>query len=270
VVLNRVATNEEELPGLIAAVTDLLGTEPYVIQEGSTDAAAVADHISTLVPDSRVDILVPIMARTAVAGARFVAREVTTAAFDIGEVTSAIEGIPDCAVDVLAFDVQVTWDGTRDAIVERVAINVRDRDDDIMRASETELAERILEGLRPWEDDDLMSSLDVWRERCISTFLDAASIRWRRSNAEQLIEQFSWSTAINPGIATPKRLSRIMGDRYDEATSQMQTALEQLVCETLDLRVAAWQAELDRLGAYQPGALAASADAVESQWSIRD
>jgi hypothetical protein len=270
VVLNRVATAGEERPGLVSSVMDLFGTEPYVIGEGGEDVASVADHISGIVPDSSPDPLASIMFRTVVAGTRFIVRDITNAAIDIGETARAIEGLPDCVAAASGYDVQVTWDGTRDGIVERVAIKTRDRDDDIVRGSGSDLAQRILDTIGPWDSDEFSLALDTWHERCISTFLDASSIRWRRSSAEQMVRRFSWSAAINSDIVAPKRFSRILGGRMNETTSQMQADLEKLTCETLDARVALWQTELDQLGEYQPGALASAADAVESQRPIHD
>lgn len=265
VVLNRVATTGDETPDLITSVTDTFGIEPYVIGEGGEDPGAIANHITGLIPVSRSDTVASIMLRTVVAGTRFVVQEVTNAALNIGEVAGVIEDIPDCVADDSEYDVQVSWDGTREAIITRVAIAIRDRDDDIVRGSETELAQRILESIGAWEDDALSSALDAWHERCISTFSDASSVRWRRANAEQLVKRFSWSTAINSGIVAPKRFSRILGTRLNETTSQMRSALEQLICEAHHARVALWQAELDRFGDYQPGPLASAVDAVDTQ-----
>jgi hypothetical protein len=246
-------------------VTDLFGTEPYVICEHGEGRASIADHIVGLIPARRSDAVASIMFRAAGAGARFIVREVTSAAPDIGKVTDGVDGVPACEIDASRYDVQVSWDGTRDGITKRVAIYIRDRDDDVVRASGTELAERILESIGPWDGEDLSEDLDAWRDRCVSAYSDSSSVRWRRSNAEQLIERFSWSTAINQGIVAPKRFSRIMGARLDETRSQMRSALETIVCGYVDARLGVWRAELDGFGDYQPGTLASAADAIESE-----
>jgi energy-coupling factor transporter ATP-binding protein EcfA2 len=270
IVLNRVATAVGDLPNLVASVTDMFGTQPYVVLEDGDDAVSIADHIAGLIPGSRADTLASIMYRSAIAGSRFIVREITNAAIHIGEVANAIDGMPTCVVDVSTYDVQVSWDGTRKGIIERTAINARDRDGDVMRGSGTDLAERMLESIGPWEGDELSVALDLWHERCVESFLDASSIRWRRSSAEQLVRRFSWSTAINPGIVAPKRFSRIFGTRLDETSSQARADLERLICEALDARLSLWQAELNRLGDYQPGLLASAADDVESRRSACD
>jgi energy-coupling factor transporter ATP-binding protein EcfA2 len=264
IVLNRVTTHGEESRVLLASVNDMFDAQPYVIGEGGQGRASIAEHISGLIPASRSDSVASIMIRAAGSSTRFVVREVTNAAPDIGEVAGAVDSIPDCVTDTSRYDVQMSWDGTRDEILNRVGIDIRDRDDDIVRTSGTELAERILEGIGPWEDEDLSGALDSWRESCISRFSDASSVRWRRTNAQQLIERFSWSTAMDSAIVAPKRFTRIMGANLDETTSQMLSALQIVVCGSLDARLDAWRGQLDRLGDYQPGVLASAADALES------
>lgn len=270
VVLNRVTTDGAETRDLTDSVTETFGVEPYVIGEHGEGRTSISNHIMGLIPASRSDVVASIMVRAAGAGARFVVREVTSGAPDIGKVASAVDGIPECETDASRFDIQVSWNGTRDGITKRVAIDVRDRDDNVVRASGTELAERILESAEPWDDEDLSAALDAWCDLCISTFSDSSTVRWRRSSARQLIERFSWSTAINPDIVAPKRFSRILGSQLDVTTTQMRSALETLVCEHVDARMAAWSAELARIGDYQPGALASAADDIDSTGPVRD
>jgi len=264
VVLNRVAATREETRDLVASVSDMYGKEPYVISQNDLPGPTISDHIADQIPISRTDVVASIMVRTAAAGARFIVREVTSAAPDLGRVSSAVDGIADCSADVSRYDVQVSWEGTRDAIIERFAIDIRDRDDTIVRMSDTELAERALESIGPWDDgEDLASDLDTWRDRCVSTFSDAASIRWRRSSAQQLIDRFSWSTSINPEIVAPKRFVRVLGERLDGVSDQMQSDLETLICSHLDARLKTWRGTLEGLGDYKPGALASAADGLE-------
>ena len=270
VVLNRVATTDAETEELLASVTDVFGAEPYVIGENGAGVRSIADHIVGMIPSTRSGAVASIMFRAAGAGARFVVREVTNAAPDIGKVTGAVDEMPDCAIDVSRYDVQVSWDGTRDAIMERVAISIRDRDDTVMRESGTRLAERILDGIGPWDGEELSTALDAWRDECISAFSDSASVRWRRSNAQQLIERFSWSTSINPEIVSPKRFSRIMGARLGESSGRMRSGLEDLICGHLDARLVVWRSELSLLGEFQPGVLAAAAGAIDDQRPVHD
>jgi len=269
-VLNRAPAVGEETRDLFTSVSDRFGMEPYVIFEGGAGRDSIADHLVASTPRSRSDVVASIMVRVAAAGARFVIREVTNAAPDIGKVTRSVNGIPDCVTDASLYDVQTSWDGTRDEIVAGVVADVSNSDEIVVQASETELAGRVLESIGVWDGEDLSRALDAWRDRCVSTFSDASSVRWRRANAEQLIERFSWSTAINPGIVAPKRFSRIMGATLEETTSQMRSGLEALVCEYVDGRLAVWLAKLDRIGSYQPGALASAADAIDRQQPVRD
>jgi hypothetical protein len=211
-----------------------------------------------------------IMMRAAGAGARFVVREATNAAPDIGKVAAAIDALPDCVSDTTRIDVQDSWEGTRDGIVARVETDVRDRDDDIIRSSETQLAERVAESIGQWNGEDLIHTLDLWRDQCIEEFSQAASVRWRRSNAQQLIGRFSWSISINPEIVPPKRFTRIMGSNLEDTSSRMRSALETLMCEGADGRLTQWRKKLDELGDFQPGALASAADAVEGSTPAHD
>ncbi|MCL1586971.1 MAG: 50S ribosome-binding GTPase [Actinomycetia bacterium] len=271
VVLNRVATTREETSDLLASVSDMFGTEPYVISQNDSPGSAISDHIANQIPISRTDVVASIMVRSAGTGARFIVREVTSAAPTLGKVSSAVDGITDCSADVSQYDVQVSWEGTRDAIIERFAIDVRDRDDTIVRTSDTDLAERTLELIGPWADgEDMISDLDTWHDRCISAFSDAATIRWRRSSTRQLIDRFSWSTSINQDIVAPKRFVRVLGERLDGVRDQMRTDLESLICSYLDARLETWRSTLDGLGDYKPGALASAADGFDSVRPGRD
>jgi hypothetical protein len=271
VALNRVATTREETRDLVASVSDMFGTEPFIIRENDSPGSTISDHIAGRIPGSRADVVASIMVRAAAAGARFIVREVTNAAPALGTVSSAVDGITDCAAGVSRYDVQVSWDGTRDAIIKRLAIDVRDRDDTIVRTSDSDLAERVLDSIGPWSGGEVLSKgLDAWHDRCVLAFSDAASVRWRRSNAQQLIERFSWSTAINSDIVAPKRFSRVLGDRLDEVSDQMRSDLETLVCGHFDARLEMWHATLECLGNYRPGALASAVDVFDSVHPPRD
>lgn len=270
VVLNRVATQGAETRDLLRSVTDVFGTEPYVISEDADVGASIADHILGLMPAKRSAAVTSIMLRASEAGTRYIVRDVTNSAPDIGRIGGAVDDIPDCVFDTTRLDVQVSWEGTRDEITRRVAIDIRDGEDDVVRISRTDLAERILDSIGPWDEENLAEALDSWRDRCISTFSGAASVRWRRASAKQLIERFSWSTAINPGIVPPKRFTRIMGASLVETKAQMRSDLEGLVCEYLSARLDVWRAALDGLGDYQPGALASAVDALASSWHAHD
>jgi hypothetical protein len=264
VVLNRMASTGDEADDLVASVAEMFDTDPFVLVEGGDAGPRVADHFAGLIPRTRSDAVASIMVRAAAAGARLVVRELTVAAVEIGKVRAAVDAIPECGSDTPAYDVQESWDGTRDAIVSRVAIAVLGQDDDVVRSCETGLAERTLASIGPWEDTGLLDGLDAWRDLCTTEFTDASSIRWRRANAEQLIDRFSWSIAINPGIVVPKRFSRIMGSSMEAVSVHMRTVLADLVCDQLEKRLDAWRAKLDEYGAYQPGALATAADALEA------
>jgi hypothetical protein len=264
VVLNRVATTRQETLDLVASVSNMFGTDPYVISQNHSPGPSISEEIVSRIPTSRADVVASIMVQAAATGARFIVREVTNGAPDLGKVSSAVDSITDCSADVSRYDVQVSWEGTRDAIIKRFAIDIRDRDDTIVRTSDTDLAERVLVSIGPWDDgEDLTGDLDVWRDRCISAFSDAASIRWRRSSARQLIDRFSWSTSINPDIVAPKRFVRVLGDRLDEVSGQMRSNLETLICGHLDERLKMWSRKLEGLGDYQPGALASAADGLD-------
>jgi len=271
VVLNRVATTPDETSDLVASVADMFGTEPYVISQNDSPGPTISDHVANQIPTSRADVVASIMVRVAATGAHFVVREVTSAAPTLGKVSSAVDGITDCSADVSRYDVQVSWEGTRDAIIERFAIEIRDRDDTIVRTADTDLAERTLELIGAWDDGEgLTSDLDTWHDRCVSAFSDAASIRWRRSSAQQLIDRFSWSTSINSDIVAPKRFVRVLGERMDGASDQMRTDLETLICSHLDARLETWRSTLGCLGDYKPAALASAADGFDSVIPARD
>jgi energy-coupling factor transporter ATP-binding protein EcfA2 len=271
VVLNRVETTREETRDLVASVSDMFGTEPYVISQNDSPGPTISDHIANQIPISRADVVASIMVRAVAIGARFIVREVTSAAPTLGKVSSAVDGIADCSADVSRYDVQVSWEGTRDAIIKRFAIDIRDSDDTIVQTSDTDLAERALDLIGPWDDDeDLTSDLDTWHDHCVAVFSDAASIRWRRSSTQQLIDRFSWSTSINPDIVAPKRFVRVLGERLDGVSDQMRTDLEILICNHLDARLEMWRGTLDGLGDYKPGALASAADGFDSVHPGRD
>jgi len=266
-VLNRMDAHGPEAADLLSSVADVFGVEPYVVREGGEGLSGVAGHLAAILPRGKSDILVSIMARTAVAGTRFVVRAVVNAARDIEKVQAVVDQLADCVEDLSTYPVQVAWEGTRDEMVASIAREIRDRDDDIVRGCGTELGERVLAVMDPWDEASLVDSLDGWHERCGALFTDRASIRWRRSSAQQMIGRFSWSTAINAEVAAPKRFSRIMGARLDETTREMRSELESLLCGETETRTRALRTALTDLGDYQPGALAAAADALDPQAS---
>jgi len=270
VILNRVTTTGDETSALLESVTGLFGMEPSVLEEAAEGSVPIATLIEELIPPSRSSAMGSIMMKAAGAGARFVVREATNAAPEIGKVAGAIDTLPECVMDTTRFDIQDSWEGTRGGIVARVETDVRDRDDVIIRSSGTPLAERVAESIGPWNGEDLVHELDLWRDQCLEEFSRAASVRWRRSNAEQLIGRFSWSTSINPAIVPPKRFTRIMGANLDGTSGRMRSVLEALVCECTDGRLTVWRKKLHELGDFQPGILASAADALDGQGPARD
>jgi len=264
-VLNRVADAHAAGEDLVRSVAGRFGVEPYVLHDAAEADGTILDHIARAIPPTRIDAMVPIMAKSAGAGARYVVREATNAAPEIGKVAATLATMPDCMIDISHYDLQMSWDGTREGIVDNTVAYIHDRDEDVVRGSGTSLAERIREIIGPWEAEALVSDLDTWSERNRDRFTEAASVRWRRSNADQLIERFSWSTVIDPQMIVPKRFTRIMGQRLADTITAARADLIRTVCSHVDARSALWHAVLDTLGSYRPGVLAAAADTFERE-----
>jgi hypothetical protein len=259
-ILNRVAVHGLDRAELLASAADAFGREPYIIDEGELLPDGLIEHVGKAIPTERTDVMRSIMTRTASAGARFVVRAVLNAAPDIGKVRLAVDGLSDSARDHGPHDVEASWSDTRDGMVEHTAREIRERDDDVVRRSGTGLASRILADIGPWDETVLASDLDDWWQGCIATYRAQASIRWRRAGAQQLIERFSWKSAISSDVVTPKRFSRIMGVRLVEAAQASRSDLEALLSASVQTRTTTWIDALEQLGGFQPGDLLAAAD----------
>lgn len=262
VVVNRMNASGRQRTTLLESVTGIFGSDPFVVDEGDMTPSGLEERIRLEVTSGRATTMRSIMVRSALAGTRFIVRAVTNAAPKIGKVRLAIDGLPESTHDQWTYDVQASWSGTRDRIVERVGVEVSDRDAKILSNANTDLGRRILDDIGTWDESVLAAQLDDWRDRCIAGFEEAASIRWRRTSAKQLIERFSWMSSISSDVVTPKRFTRIMGDQLAKRRQAFRSDLQSLMSVSVQARTTAWIGVLDELGSFQPARLLTAGDAL--------
>jgi len=270
VILNRVRGDEQERSTLLRSVRGIFDTGLIVVGEGEADPAVLREMVAASVGHRDEASSMTIMSHAAASAARFIAGTVTSNAPEIGAVRRAVEELPLLTASMPSLVVRDSWLATKQATVEMVARTIRDRDDDIVRGSKTQLGQRILDRLGSWDEATLDADLDLWRARCVDIHMQAASIRWRRRAAEQMVERLAWKSAINDDVVLPKRFLRIMGKQRAIVTDIGRDELSVLIAGSVEERRVGWLDLLSDLGSYQPGDLAGAADAMDSARRIDD
>lgn len=270
VILNRVRGDEQEQSTLLESVRGIFDTGLVVVREGEADPANLRQLVAAGVGDRAEGSSTAIMSHAASSAARFIAGTVTSNALEIGAVRRAVEGLPLFAASMPSLAVHDSWLATKQATVDMVARAIRDRDDDIVRGSKTQLGQRILDRIGRWDGATLDADLDLWRARCVDIHMQAASIRWRRGAAEQMIERLAWKSAVNDGVVLPKRFLRIMGKQRAMVTDTGRDELSVLIAGSVEERRVEWLDLLSNLGSYRPGDLLGAADAMDSARRIDD
>ena len=259
-VLNRVEATPDETVELERSVESVFGVEPIVVATGDTTVPALRSIITDSLVTDRYASERTIVTNALRSSSRYLARATASAAGEIAAVNTAVQSEGEFDVPGAVFNVADSWLATKQSMVEEVATEIRGGDDRIVRSANVPLAERLRVDNGPWTEDVIDTDLDLWRDRCRGMFLERASIRWRRGSAEQLIDHYSWKTAINRNVIAPRRLARIMGKHLEDVTSTAHDELLVILAGSVEERRRTWMDSLARLGSYQPGRLLAFAD----------
>ena len=265
IVLNRQRGTTEERSEILASVEARFpGSDPLVIGE-SEGTVTLRSRLETAVADlPRAGGREAIARAAAVEAGRHVAGAVTAGAIDFGQVEGAVQSVASPHISGHGLTVHEGWPSTQEVLLDVIRRSVDALDLAIVDLAANPLAERVLETLEPWEEPRVKSALASWRRNAADRFRSDAHIRWRRSSAEQLLDQFSWMTGVNPSVEIPKRVHRVMGTRLPLAIQQVHERLVAIANESLAQRLKAWSDEVESIGSFMPGELLGAADRLES------
>ena len=266
VVLNRMPTGELDREALIDSVRSVFDVDPIVLEDGVGDPSALLVVLDDTTHWRADNARRNIMAHSGASGAIFIAGAVTNNAWQIEAVRASVEAAPLPAADWEPLTVRDSWLATKQSMVETVARRIRDSEDDVVRSSGAPLGDRIRSELGPWVESTLDADLDAWQTRCVDLHVEAASMRWRRKSGRQLLERLSWRSAINEDIVNSKRFVKIMGKEFPRVAAEARDEFRVLLEGSIEERRVAWLNVLADLGEYQPGVLAASAEALENEY----
>lgn len=259
VVLNRIDVAQDDREDLLGSVTDRFATSVVLIDEGEPLDGAVDELLDTLNIDSVEYQRSAILRSAAAAGAGYLAKRVTGTVDLLGRLERTLEKATLPSIGVATLPILDGWDDTRSAIVER-CVGAESSIDESMTSEGGPLAANLLDTIPPIDPAGESSALDEWKSQTVDAFVVEARIRWRRSAASELIDRFAWRAAINSDVQTPPRFRRIMGDRLDGCSGKARDALDQLLNEPLERRLAAWREAGADIGSFAPGILLALSD----------
>jgi hypothetical protein len=265
VVLNRQRGTALERGEILASVKDRFSINEVVVINESDGSAILQSRLELAVADlPRAGGRAAIARATAVGAGRHVAGAVTSAAIDFGQVQGAVQSVASPHISGRGLAVHESWHATQQVLLDQISHSVDALDRAIIELAANPLAERVLQSLEPWHEAPVKTALSDWRGDAADRFRSDATIRWRRSSAEQLLDQFSWKTGVNPSVEVPKRVDRVMGTRLTSAIRQVHEFLVSIANESLAQRLKAWNDEVEAIGSFMPGELLAAADRLES------
>lgn len=265
VVLNRQRGTTQERDEMLASVEDRFSSSEVLVINESGGAALLASWLELAVTElPRAPGKAAIARATTVKAGRHVAGAVTAAAIDFGQVKNAVQSVASPHISGRGLAVHETWHSTQQALLDQISRSVDALDRAIVDLAANPLAERIHESLEPWQEQPVKSALVGWRRETAGRFRSDATIRWRRTSTEQLLDQFSWKTGVNPSVEVPKRVHRVMRGRLALATQHAHDVLVSIANDSLASRLKAWSDEMETIGSFMPGELIAAADRLES------
>lgn len=263
IVLNRQRGTESER-AVVAESADQRFDGVSVVEveeDGGVDElqkAIVANAAKVPVEHERVAIA----RSTACEAGRFVASSLTSASIGLGTLADAVERaqLPEISGEGLA--VMESWRTTERELVALVRRSIGDLDRRITDAADRALAQRVADTLGEWDATGLEEGLEVWRTDTSDLYTSNATIRWRRSATERLVDRASWKSGVNAEVRVPNRVTRVMGSRFDAVTTESHTALLALLNQQVEGRRDLWRVAIEDIGSFMPGELLASVEAL--------
>ncbi len=266
VVLNRMSGSESERSEMVDFVTEQFAVSGISVVDENGEADA---FIRTVLADvAEVDLLdgkTTIARKSAVSGGRHVAGVVTAAAIDLGRLDQAIDTVTLTTIRNRGMAVRESWLATEQEIMAHIDSSVGTLDKAIVDASGGGIAVRILEDLGAWDRSDTARDLALWRDTAAARFRHDATIRWRRSFTEQLLDQTSWKVGVNTTVQVPKRVAKVMRPNLDRTVTEIHNQLVALANAAVEERLAAWKLRVAQAGSFKPGELLAVSDALSGR-----
>ncbi len=266
VVLNRMSGSESERAEMIAFVKERFAVSDIsVVDENGDSGAFVRTVLACIAQVDLLDDKKSIARKSAVSGGRHVAGVVTAAAIDLGRLDQTIDSVELPTISDRGMAVRESWLATEQEIIADVDSSIGMLDEAIVDASGGRIAVRILEDLGPWDRTDTERDLALWRDTAAARFRRDATIRWRRSFTEQLLDQTSWKVGVNTTVDVPKRVARVMRPNLDRTVKEVHNQLVTLANTAVEERLAAWKSRVAQAGSFKPGELLAVSEALSGR-----
>lgn len=266
VVLNRQRGNAEDRDVIISSARERFVDVPvFEIAENGN-----ADRLLGVILERSSDRLsargkATIARLAATEAGRYVAGALTASAMDLGILGGAINDIAPTRVTGAGLSVLETWSGTSSELVSEIRRHIEDVDRRIVAISTNGVARRMALALGPWQSELFEARLDEWRDDAARSFRSNASIRWRRSLTEQLLDRASWKIGVNPEVRVVKRVSRVMGRRLGIVAGETHGSLVSIMNQTIEERRSRWRAAVAEAGSFKPGELLAAVDMIDTR-----
>ncbi len=266
VVLNRMSGSESERSEMVEFVTERFAVSGIsVVDENGEADAFIRTVLADVAEADLLDGKTTIARKSAVSGGRHVAGVVTAAAIDLGHLDQAIDTVTLPTIRNRGMAVRESWLATEQEIMAHIDSSVGTLDKAIVDASGGGIAVRILEDLGAWDRSDTEGDLALWRDTAAARFRHDATIRWRRSFTEQLLDQTSWKVGVNTTVQVPKRVAKVMRPNLDRTVTEIHNQLVALANAAVEERLAAWTLRVAHAGSFKPGELLAVSDALSGR-----
>jgi hypothetical protein len=266
VVLNRLCGSESERSEMIVLVKEQFAmTDISVVDEDGVSDSFVQTVVEGLRRAGLLDDKAAIARTSAASAAHHVARVVTAAAGELGRLDHRVDTLDPPTIRDQGMAVRESWLATEQEVVGQVHGLVDLLDGTILEACGGGIAERIVDSLGSWDPSETQRDLALWRDEAAARFRRDATIRWRRSFTEQLLDRTSWKVGVNPNVQVPRRVARVMKPNLGKAVSEVHERLVSIANAAVVQRRAAWKLSVERAGSFKPGELLAASDALSSR-----
>jgi signal recognition particle receptor subunit beta len=261
-VVNRLPPNEGERDQLLDAIHERLGAAPtYAVVEGeAVELPGIADNVE-------LDVTA-VARRTALASgaadaARLLARSLTETATDVGELDAVIASVEPSTFQSLSLDDAFDWEDARIGLVTAATEGIAGWEREVVDRTGSGFSRRIADAAERPDADDLGAMLDAWRVDTKERFRRRSTMWFRKKSGLELLDRWSWMTAVNPSEPLPRRVRRMMRDALEATARKARSDLVAILDGFVARRPDVWRALVDSAGEYRPGMLLAAADAVD-------
>lgn len=263
VVLNRMRGSDDDRAEMITAVKENFRVEQVaIVDENGTDESLVR-VVDINVP--RVELFDDraLIARTSGATAGLhIASAITAAADELGQLRATIEALAVPSIGGQMLSVRESWLATEQEIVVEVRRTVDRVDRMILDGTHGGIAGRVHDELELWNPTEFERGLADWNAEAAARFRQDATVRWRRSSTEHLLDQASWKVGVNPSVRVSRRVEKAMKPLLDEAGRDMHRKLVAVASLAVEQRIETWRAAVQDLGSFTPGDLFRASEAL--------